>query len=119
NGVVYLSTKGDDRVWAYEVKSKRISVLYDSRAALNPVLTGVDCLVGACCGELLVAEDNGDMQVIAILPDGSLKVLLQVVGQVGSEITGLAFDPSGTRLYFSSQRGGGGGITYEMSGPFV
>lgn len=119
NGVVYLSTKGDDRVWSYRVNSQRISVLYDARAALNPVLTGVDCLVGACCGELLVAEDNGDMQVVAILPDGSLKALVQVEGHAGSEITGLAFDPSGTRLYFSSQRGGGSGITYEMSGPFI
>jgi hypothetical protein len=24
----------------------------------------------------------------------------------------------GTRLYFSSQRGDGGGMTYEVSGPF-
>jgi hypothetical protein len=43
------------------------------------------------------------------------------VSQFRSEITGLAFDPSGTRLYFSSQRGpapGGAGITYEVTGPF-
>jgi hypothetical protein len=42
-----------------------------------------------------------------------------VVGQDRSEITGPAFDPSGTRLYFSSQRGAAGwGITYEVTGPF-
>jgi hypothetical protein len=43
---------------------------------------------------------------------------LQVVGHSGSEIAGPAFDPSGTRLYFSSQRGRRGlmneGITYEV-----
>ncbi len=46
--------------------------------------------------------------------------MLQVVGQDRSEITGPAFDPSGTRLYFSSQRGGeeGRGLTYEITGPF-
>ena len=45
------------------------------------------------------------------LKDGSYKK---------SEITGPAFDPSGTRLYFSSQRGKNGfnGITYEVTGPF-
>jgi hypothetical protein len=38
-------------------------------------------------------------------------------------VTGPAFDPSGSRLYFSSQRGASGnfatgGVTYEVSGPF-
>jgi secreted PhoX family phosphatase len=48
-----------------------------------------------------------------------MKPLLQITGQNSSELTGLAFDPSGTRLYVSSQRGtGSGGITYEISGPF-
>jgi secreted PhoX family phosphatase len=72
----------------------------------------------SCCGDVLVAEDGGDMQVVAILPDGTLKPLLQVTGHSGSEITGPAFDPSGTRLYFSSQRGPSGGVTYEVTGPF-
>jgi secreted PhoX family phosphatase len=47
---------------------------------------------------------------------------LQIVGQDNSEITGPAFSPDGTRLYFSSQRGTSGsvldGITYEITGPF-
>ncbi len=60
------------------------------------------------------------MQIVTILPDGELVPMLQVVGQDRSEITGPAFDPSGTRLYFSSQRGGeeGRGLTYEITGPF-
>jgi hypothetical protein len=47
---------------------------------------------------------------------------LRVNGQSSSEITGPAFFPDGSRLYFSSQRGttgsSSGGITYEVSGPF-
>ena len=46
--------------------------------------------------------------------------IVRVVGHKKSEITGPAFDPSGTRLYFSSQRGKNGftGITFEVTGPF-
>jgi hypothetical protein len=51
-------------------------------------------------------------------PNGVVSPLLRVVGQSGSELAGPAFDPRGTRLYVSSQRGGGGGITYEITGPF-
>ena len=45
---------------------------------------------------------------------------LRIAGHTGSEITGPAFSPDGTRLYFSSQRGTNGtiGVTYEMIGPF-
>jgi secreted PhoX family phosphatase len=116
--VVYLSTKGDNRIWAYDAAAQRIDVLYDAEALPMPPLRGVDNLTVSCCGDVLVGEDQGSMQIVAILPDGSLKPLMQVTGQDGSEITGPAFDPSGTRLYFSSQRGGSQGITYVIEGPF-
>lgn len=119
DGVVYFSTKGDDRVWAYHAASQELSVLYDVKTSQNPILSGVDNITVSCCGDVLVAEDGGDMQIVAILPDASLKPLLQIEGQDSSEITGPAFDPSGTRLYFSSQRGSNGsGITFEVTGPF-
>ncbi len=119
-GVVYFSTKGDNRVHAFDADASRHTVLYDAATSPTPILRGVDNLTVSCCGDVLVAEDGGSMQVVAVLPDGSLKPLLQVTGQDGSEITGPAFDPSGTRLYFSSQRGGaaGQGITYVVEGPF-
>ena len=53
-----------------------------------------------------------------ITPGGVAAPLLRVVGQDASELAGPAFDPSGRRLYVSSQRGGGSGITYEITGPF-
>ena len=117
-GIVYFSTKRDDRVWAYDVVAARLSVLYDGRAIADAPLTGVDNLTVTCCGDVLVAEDGGTMEIIAILPDGTLKPLMQIVGQDTSEITGPAFDPSGTRLYFNSQRSPGGGTTFEIQGPF-
>ncbi|GAB4213608.1 MAG: PhoX family protein [Sandaracinaceae bacterium] len=119
-GVVYFSTKGDNRVWALDVATDTLRVLYDAETAADPLLRGVDNLTVSCCGDVLVAEDGGSMQIVAILPDGTLRVLVQVIGQDGSEITGPAFDPSGTRLYFSSQRGGASsqGITYVVEGPF-
>lgn len=117
-GTVYLSTKGDDRIWAYDVASSTMTVLYDDDDYTPVPLSGVDNLTVSCCGDVLVAEDGGAMQIVAILPSGEPKPLLQIVGQDDSEITGPAFDPSGTRLYFSSQRGGSGGLTYEVTGPF-
>ncbi len=76
----------------------------------------------SCCGDVLVAEDGGDLEIIAIMPSGELVPLMQLVNSMGSEIAGPAFDPSGTRLYFSSQRGvfggGGVGLTYVVEGPF-
>ena len=120
-GVVYLSTKGDNRVWAYDTSTQTITTLYDRDTALDPdALYGVDNLTVSACGDVLVAEDGGQMRIVAVMPDGGLVPLVQIEGQEGSEITGPAFDPSGTRLYFSSQRAEGllGGITYEITGPF-
>ncbi len=121
-GVVYFSTKGDNRIWAYETETSRLTIVYDFATSDNPILSGVDNLTVSPAGDILVAEDGGNMEIVAILPDGSLTALLQVTGQDLSEITGPAFDPSLTRLYFSSQRGTSGllddGITYEVTGPF-
>lgn len=117
-GTVFFSTKGDDKVHAYDIARARITVIYDRATHTTPPLRGVDNLTVSCCGDVLVAEDGGTMQVVAILPTGEVRPLVQVVGHDGSEITGPAFDPSGTRLYFSSQRGPMGGWTFEVEGPF-
>lgn len=61
------------------------------------------------------------MEISWIDPADPQRIWRQFVGQDNSEITGPAFSPDGTRLYFSSQRGGrlAGGITYEVTGPFT
>ena len=69
-----------------------------------------------------MAEDGGNMEICLITPAGAVVEFLRIVGHPESEVAGPAFNPDGTRLYFSSQRGttgrGRGGITYEVSGPF-
>lgn len=121
-GIVYFTTKGDNRVWAYDVEAERMEILYDDDTNANPILTGVDNLVVTPTGDVVVSEDGGDMQIVAITPEGILVPLVQIVGQDESEITGPAFSPDLTRLYFSSQRGMVNfpfhGITYEVTGPF-
>ena len=119
DGLIYFSTKRDNRVWRYDVTSSELSVVYDIATSINPILSGVDNLTITPTGDVLVAEDGGDMQVIVLTPDDRVIPLLQIPGHERSEITGPAFDPSYTRLYFSSQRGAEGnnsfGVTYEIS----
>jgi hypothetical protein len=120
SGHVYFSTKGDNRVWNLNVVTSQMSLLYDDNLADTPTLRGVDNITVSSAGELVVAEDGGDMQLV-LFKNGAFSPLLQIYVQDASEITGPAFSPDGSRLYFSSQRGPNGtglGVTYEVSGPF-
>jgi hypothetical protein len=121
-GNVFIGTKGDNKIWKYNIEKNTMSVFYDVATSDNPILSGVDNILAVETGEIVVAEDGGDLQLIVISSDGSLVPLLQVVDQPNSEITGQAFNQHGNCLYFSSQRGktgtSGGGLTYEIKGPF-
>jgi uncharacterized protein len=123
SGLVYFTTKGDDTVWVHDPATSQMDILYRAADHEEPPLTGVDNIVFNTAGELFVAEDGGNMELVLITPDHVITPFLRIVGQDGSEIAGPAFDPSGTRLYLSSMRGASGrpssdGITYEISGPF-
>jgi secreted PhoX family phosphatase len=117
---LHFVTKVDNKVWGYNAATRTIAVIYDRATSCNPVLSGVDNVTAARSGDIYVAEDGGDMQLVILGPDGSVSPFLQVTGQTGSECAGQAFNPAGNRLYFSSQRGGtnGYGLTYEIRGPF-
>lgn len=121
NGFIYFTTKNDNRVWSLSTFTQQISLLYDAATSGNPILRNVDNVFVTEVGDVFVAEDPDDLQIVAIAADGSLHPVVQVTGQSNTEVTGPALDPSGTRLYFSSQRGGpnGIGITYEVTGPFL
>jgi uncharacterized protein len=118
-GVVYFTTKGDNVVRGYHIADARVEIVYDAGMLDDPPLTGVDNVTVAPSGDLFVCEDGSDMELILITPDRVVAPFLQVTGQDDSELAGAAFDPSGRRMYVSSQRGlGGAGATYEISGPF-
>ena len=116
-GSVYFSTKGDDRIWQIDTGADTIEIVYDRATSPTPELSGVDNVYVSPLGDVYVAEDGGNMQIVALTPGGAVNPVVQVVGQDGSEITGPALSPDGRRLYFSSQRQPG--MTYEVSGPFA
>lgn len=121
DGTIVFTTKGDNRIHAIETTSNEYRVIYDAESLGDETpLRGVDNLtVEEGSGDLFVAEDGDDMQLVIITPEGVVAPFAQVIGQDDSEVTGPAFSPDGTRLYFSSQRGRDGrGITYEVKGPF-
>jgi secreted PhoX family phosphatase len=109
-----FTTKGDNRVWMYDPAANSLTIIYDDDVQVNGVLSGVDNVETSSKGAIYVAEDGGDMQIVLVRPNGKTFPVVQLPGVSGSEITGPAFDPSGTRLYFSSQRNPG--ATYEVKG---
>lgn len=127
NGIIYFTTKGDRRVWAHDVAAATLEVIYDDFGIDTPIIDSVDNIVMTPGGDIVIVEDKGDptQQATAIQPDGRIAVLVQLVGQDGSEVTGPAFSPDGRFFYFSSQRGPGSGgsagtagITYCVEGPW-
>ncbi|NND53522.1 MAG: DUF839 domain-containing protein [Gammaproteobacteria bacterium] len=136
-GVVYFTTTTDTIVWAFTPGASGdgpITQIYN-RTDLYPAdtsLNGIDNITVSDGGDVLVAEDSDDNQIQVLTPGGELLPLLQLtghsIGNLPGELTGPAFDPSGTRLYFSSQRGTLAdfqaqgrliGVTFEISGPFL
>ena len=124
-GAVFFTTKGDNRVWRLDTGTQALHVIYDDDLVADAPLSGVDNVTVGPGGEVFVAEDGGDMQLVVIRPGKVVGPLLQIVGQTGTEIAGPAFNPAGNRLYFSSQSAlgrasafAGIGITYEVRGPF-
>jgi uncharacterized protein len=127
-GVVYVSTTGDHRVHAYDVARERIEIVYDGLGDGPTPLLRVDQLTANRAGEVFVCEDIATDEIDIGLIDrrGRVSKFLSVTGpqHVGSELTGVTFDPSGGRMYFSSQRAfgtdgkPGPGAIYEVTGPF-
>jgi hypothetical protein len=145
DGVVVFTSKGDNKVHAIDIAAQTYSTVWagtpdaeiDAGATPRPPLAGVDNItVENGSGDLFVAEDGDNMEVVLISAEGDVVPFARITGDahLGSEVTGPSFNPAGDRLYFSSQRGpttktlleiagfGGettnGGVTYEVTGPF-
>lgn len=116
-GTIAFTTKGDNRVWSYDIAANTLTVIYDAATHPTPILTGVDNVCGSASGNLYVAEDGGNLEIVILKADGTAGVVARRAGDVGSELTGVAFSPDGSRLYFSSQRSPG--TTLEVTGPFI
>ncbi len=124
--VVFFACKGDNRVYALDVDNDLIEVVFDNaqlEATGEAGFDDVDNLVISPAGDVVVAEDGDAMRLMVMVPNQPAKILLQVPGG-GSELTGPAFTPDGSRLYFSSQRAPSGltgllplGRTYELTVP--
>jgi secreted PhoX family phosphatase len=115
--LVSFATKGNNRIWQLDPVANTIRILYDLATASNPILSGVDNTYTTPCGDVLVAEDGGNLEIVALSPTGAATPVVRLVGVAGTEITGPALSPDGSRLYFSSQRNPG--RTFEVSGPFA
>ncbi len=120
--LVFFTTKGDNRVYAYDIDNGLIQTVFDN-ASIDPPFDDVDNLVVSPAGDIVVAEDGEAMRLMVIVPGAPAKTLLQIT-LGGSELTGPAFTADGSRLYFSSQRGPnlaigktGSGVTYELTIP--
>lgn len=118
---VWFTTKGDGKLWRLHAPTQALSVVYDEQSTGAPV-SGLDNLARSAVGELFIAEDKGSLDIGLISPNGRVSVFAHLDGHRKSEITGPAFSPDGSRLYFSSQRGqtnsNGDGYTFEIAGPF-
>jgi hypothetical protein len=135
--VIYYTTKGDRKVWAYDCRAQTIEFIYDGRNTPGAALNAVDNVTVSPSGDVYVCEDGGNMEICLISPDRVVSPFVRLVGDDhpgSSEMTGVVFDPSGTRMYFSSQRSYpftaapegapsefgilARGATFEVTGPF-
>lgn len=145
DGTIVFTSKHDNRVHAIDLEEQRHTVVWDGTPDADidaglpkkEPLAGVDNItVEAGSGDLYVAEDGDNMEVVLIATEGAVVPFARVAapGHETSEITGPVFNPRGDRLYFSSERGPTpkslreiagldtdartGGVTWEVTGPF-
>ncbi len=117
-GLVFFTTKGDNRVWALDIENQLVELIFDN-SQIEPDFGDVDNLTVSPWGDILVAEDppsSPSSRIMVVQPNRQAIPLVEVF-HPGSEICGPAFSPDGSRLYFSSQRRFGTGETYELRLP--
>ena len=118
DGQVYFATTSTNQIWSYDIAKETCKILYKG----NGKLKKPDNVTVSNSGLVMAAEDRDNMEICGISKknNSAFPIVRIKDHHKKSEVTGPAFDPSGTRLYFSSQNGKNGkdGITYEVTGPF-
>ena len=119
DGVFYFTTKGDNRIWSYTPQTGQLVKHIDADGFIN----SVDDIIPMTNGDLLVAEDGSKTRIVRFPADNTTpRTMVRIIDHEQSEITGLAFNPTQSRLYFNSQRGStgkiDGGISFELMGDF-
>ena len=123
----FVTTTSDSKIHAYNVITETMEVLWSGdEVKENSPAVDVDQMTLTQGGEIFVCEDQGELRISVLSADGRFMApFLQLDGEqhtpttvFGNESTGVVFDPSGTRMYFSAQRSYGFGALYEVSGPF-
>ena len=118
DGQVYFATTSTNQIWSYDIAKETCKTLYKG----NGKLKKPDNVTVSNSGLVMAAEDRDNMEICGISKNNNSAFPIVRIKDhhKKSEVTGPAFDPSGTRLYFSSQNGKNGkdGITYEVTGPF-
>jgi secreted PhoX family phosphatase len=80
-GRLVFTTKGDNRVWAYDPAANTLSIMYDDDVQVNGVLSGVDNVGIDNGGTIYVAEDGGNMQIVLVRNDGRTFAVVEVNGR--------------------------------------
>jgi hypothetical protein len=123
----FVTTSSDAKIHAYNVVTETMEVIWSGdEVKENSPLFDTDQMTKSQGGEVFVCEDMGEMRISVLSADGRFVApFLQLDGpdhtpspEFGNESTGVVFDPSGTRMYFSGQRTFGFGALYEVTGPF-
>lgn len=130
DGSVYFATTGDETIRALRIAAGRIETVYAAKDVPGTPLQGVDNITVSRSGDLFVCEDSYDndpdaMDICMITREGEVARFAKFTGgehflpgEAASEITGVTFSPDGSRMYAASQRAGGIGAVYEITGPF-
>jgi uncharacterized protein len=138
DGKVYFTTKGDDRMWVFDIAASSLEILYDpTETGPDAPLSGVDNITVAPSGDIYVCEDGRDHDICVITPQFEISRFLTLHPDIHSgppdgsqfgdnETVGVVFSPDGKRMYFGAQRSFGvagveedpAGVVYEISGPF-
>ena len=118
-----FSTKGDNRLWRYDIAAQTVQAIYDDDSSPDNILSALDNVIMTPDGDIICCEDGDDTQVVGLTPDGRQVPMLQLMSN--GEPAGPAFSPDGQRLYVSGYSGPSGpaddrnlGATYEIKGPW-